>query len=161
MSFDSEEFRQALGCYPTGVAVVTARGAAGERLAVTVNSFTSVSLEPPLVAFCLDRGSVWFQAFQAARHFAVNVLREGQAALADDFARIEGGSWRDLDTESWQTGCPILKDALAVFECRVQARHPAGDHVILVGEVLGIAVDSRGAPLTYFRGRYRRLAGES
>ena len=101
MSFDSEEFRQALGCYPTGVAVVTARGAAGERLAVTVNSFTSVSLEPPLVAFCLDRGSVWFQAFQAARHFAVNVLREGQAALADDFTWYSGILRRELSKPYW------------------------------------------------------------
>ena len=160
MSFDTDDFRRALGCYPTGVAVVTALGPDGARLAVTVSSFTSVSLAPPLVSFCLDRASVWFEAFQAAGHFAVNVLREDQAHLSDDFARIEGGSWQGLDTVTWQTGCPILKDALAAFECRVHARHGAGDHVILVGEVLGIASDGDGAPLAFFRGRYRRMAGE-
>ncbi|MDH3594337.1 MAG: flavin reductase family protein [Rhodospirillales bacterium] len=160
MSFESGEFRQALGCYPTGVAVVTALGPDGARLAMTASSFTSVSLDPPLVSFCLDRASVWFQAFQAAGHFAVNVLREDQAHLSDDFARIEGGCWQGLDTVTWRTGCPILKHALAAFECRVHARHPAGDHVILVGEVLGIASDGGGAPLAFFRGGYRRLAGE-
>ena len=160
MSFESGEFRQALGCYPTGVAVVTALGADGARLAMTASSFTSVSLDPPLVSFCLDRASVWFQAFQAVGHFAVNVLREGQAQLSDDFARIEGGSWQGLDTVTWRTGCPILKDALAAFECRIHARHEAGDHLILVGEVLGIASDGEGAPLAFFRGGYRRLAGK-
>lgn len=159
MSFDSHEFRRALGCYPTGVAVVTALEPDGAPIAMTANSFTSVSLEPPMVSFCLDRASVWYDAFQAAGHFAVNVLREDQAQLADDFARIEGGSWQGLDTVTWRTGCPILKDALAAFECRVHARHDAGDHVILVGEVLGMACGD-GAPLAFFRGRYRRLAAE-
>jgi flavin reductase (DIM6/NTAB) family NADH-FMN oxidoreductase RutF len=158
MSFGSDEFRRALGCYPTGVAVVTARGTEGERLAVTVNSFTSVSLEPPLVAFCLDRASVWFQAFRAVRHFAVNVLREDQAGLADDFARIEGGSWRGIATDTWETGSPILTDALAAFECRLRDRHAAGDHVILVGEVLNLSAAQDGAPLAFFRGGYRGLA---
>ena len=158
MAIDSDAFRKALGCYPTGVAVVTALGPAGERVGMTANSFTSVSLAPPLVSFCLDRASVWFAAFQAAGHFAVNVLREGDEEVSRRFALLEGTGWNDLAVTVWRTGCPILEDALAAFDCRVRDRHAAGDHVILVGEVLALNVAQNGAPLAYFRGGYRRLA---
>jgi flavin reductase (DIM6/NTAB) family NADH-FMN oxidoreductase RutF len=158
MAIDPDAFRKAMGCYPTGVAVVTALGPAREWVGMTANSFTSVSLEPPLVSFCLDRASVWFEAFQAAGHFAVNVLHESDEELSRRFAWLEGTSWDDLAATTWRTGCPILEDALAAFECRVRDRHAAGDHVILVGEVLALSAARDGAPLTYFRGGYRRLA---
>jgi flavin reductase (DIM6/NTAB) family NADH-FMN oxidoreductase RutF len=158
MAIDTDAFRTALGCYPTGVAVVTARGPAGERVGMTANSFTSVSLDPPLVSFCLDRASVWFEVFRAAGHFAVNVLREGDEEISRRFALLEAASWDDLATTTWRTGCPILEDALAALECRVRDRHAAGDHVILVGEVLAFSAASDGAPLAFFRGGYRRLA---
>ena len=158
MTIDTDSFRKALGCYPTGVAVVTALGPAGERVGMTANSFTSVSLKPPLVSFCLDRASVWFEPLHAAGHFAVNVLREGDEEISQRFARPRSAQWDDLAWTTWQSGCPILETALAAFECRVQGRHEAGDHVILVGEVLAMSAARDGAPLAYFRGGYRRLA---
>ncbi len=158
MTIEPAAFRKALGCYPTGVAVVTALDPAGERIGMTANSFTSVSLVPPLVSFCLDRASVWFEALQSAGHFAVNVLREGDEEISQRFARPSSARWGDLAWTAWQSGCPILEAALAAFECRVHDRHAAGDHVIFVGEVLAMSAAQDGAPLAYYRGGYRKLA---
>lgn len=160
MTIDSNAFRRALGCYPTGVAVVTTLGPDGARLAMTANSFTSVSLEPPLVSFCLDRASVWFEAFQAATHFAVNVLREGQQELSERFATPLAEKWDGIAFEIWDFGCPILTDALANFECRTRYTYDGGDHVIFVGEIERMRADLDGQPLLFYAGRYQSLERE-
>jgi len=159
MSFDAREFRNALGCYPTGVTIVTAVGPRREIIGITANSFSSVSLDPPLVLFSLHRRAYSVKAFLQTQHFAVNVLREGQEALSNQFATALGEKWEGVEYITWDSGCPILKDALACFECKIRHTYQGGDHVILVGEVLKIIADPEGGPLLYFRGKYRKVAG--
>ena len=157
MSFDPRSFRQALGCFATGITVVTSVGLDGEYLGFTANSFNSVSLDPPLVLFSLDRGAYSLKAFEAAGVFAINILREDQEAVSIAFARALSNQWEGVRTEIWQTGSPILVDALASFDCETTSMHDGGDHVIFVGRVLRLRAGVDGRPLLYFRGAYRQI----
>jgi len=145
-------YRRALGCFATGVTVITARGPQGP-VGLTVNSFTSVSLRPRLVLWCLDEGSERGAAFLAAERFVVNVLGAEQQAQSMRFAEPGGGLLRLEECEQDATGAPLLRGALARFVCRLAECKPLGDHFVLVGEVERF--EQRGGPaLTYFRGRY-------
>jgi flavin reductase (DIM6/NTAB) family NADH-FMN oxidoreductase RutF len=157
MSLDPRSFRQALGCFATGITVVTSVGLDGEYLGFTANSFNSVSLDPPLVLFSLDRGAYSLKAFEAAGVFAINILREDQEAVSIAFARALSSKWEGVRTEIWQTGSPILVDALASFDCETTSMHDGGDHVIFVGRVLRLRAGVDGRPLIYFRGAYRQI----
>ena len=157
MTFDARNFRQALGCFATGITVVTSVGLDGEYLGFTANSFNSVSLDPPLVLFSLDRGAYSLKAFEAAGVFAINILREDQQAVSTAFARALSNKWDGVRTEIWQTGSPILIDALASFDCETTSMHDGGDHVIFVGRVLRLRAGVDGRPLLYFRGAYRQI----
>ena len=158
MSLDSRAFRDALGQFATGVAVVTARSPEGETVGLTINSFASVSLDPPLVLWSLDRSSDRFQVFMHAGHFAVNILSDESLPLSQRLSRKGERHLRDEPLLSSAHDLPLLGCALAHFECRVEARHEGGDHVIFVGRVLSIRHNARGNPLLYYRGRYRTLA---
>ena len=160
MSFEIRDFRDALGCYPTGVTVVTAVGPRREIIGITANSFSSVSLDPPLVLFSLDRRAHSLTAFLQTQHFAVNVLSAEQEALSNQFAKALGEKWQGVEYITWDSGCPILKGALACFECKIRHTYQGGDHVILVGEVLKIIAEPEGEPLLYLRGKYRKIATE-
>ena len=157
MAFDQREFRTALGHFATGITVVTARSRDGELLGITANSFNSVSLDPPLILFSLERAAFSRPAFEAAGAFAVNILGSSQTALSQNFARTQGDKWRGITYERWATGSPILSDCLAAFDCRTHAIHDGGDHLIFVGEVLRFEARSEGDPLIYFRGSYTAL----
>jgi flavin reductase (DIM6/NTAB) family NADH-FMN oxidoreductase RutF len=156
MNFDSRSFRSALGSFATGITVVTSIGADGEPLGFTANSFNSVSLDPPLVLFSLDRRAYSLKAFEAAGVFAINVLREDQEQVSTAFARALSNKWDSVTFETWETGCPILADALANFECETKSMHDGGDHVIFVGQVLALRT-GEGRPLLYYRGAYRQI----
>ncbi|MFC6856443.1 flavin reductase family protein [Marivibrio halodurans] len=153
-------FKAACGRYATGVAVVTTLGADGHKEGLTVNSFTSVSLDPPLVLFCLDRKAGSFHGFTEAGRFAVNVLGEDQAELSTHFAMAGvpdkfAGVRHRVDPD----GLPLLDDVLARIVCEIEHRYDGGDHVILVGRVARIDLGrADGRPLTYFRGAYGRFA---
>ncbi|GAA0596857.1 flavin reductase family protein [Caenispirillum bisanense] len=150
--FDTRDFRRALGQFATGVCIVTARDQAGHPTGLTVNSFASVSLEPPLVLWSLARSSSVFAAFDAAPHFAVNVLAADQLDLSNRFAS-PGERFTGLEWEEGHHGLPLLRGCLANFECTVAARHEGGDHIIFIGEVA--RYDARpGEPLLYSGGRY-------
>jgi flavin reductase (DIM6/NTAB) family NADH-FMN oxidoreductase RutF len=154
---DPRTLRDALGCFATGVTVVTCLNAEGDPAGLTVNSFTSVSLDPPLLLVCLAKNALSAASLTEASHFAVNVLQTGQQPASIRF------STRDEDrfgTTAWacgEAGAPILKDSLGVFECERHAVHDGGDHHILVGRVVKASFDAALDPLLYFRGRYRRL----
>ena len=159
MSFDRRAFRNALGCFPTGVAVVTGLTEAGAPIGLTVNSFTGLSLDPPLVLFCLDDKSAYLGAFDVGRSFAVNVLGEEQRDLSVRFAgRIED-RWVDLSYHRWSTGVPILPDCLANFECTTVDNRNGGDHRILIGRVGRIEYVLAGQPLLFYRSEYRSVGG--
>ena len=157
-AIDQKQFRRTLGCYPTGVTVVTGIGPGGELLGITVNSFSSVSLEPPLILFCLDRDARSLSAFEAATHYTVNVLRQDQGDIATRFASKDDDKWRGMDTSHGENGCPVIDDAMAVLECAAHARFQAGDHVIFVGLVVDMRAQPDARPLVFHRGRYEALA---
>ncbi|MET1025794.1 MAG: flavin reductase family protein [Dongiaceae bacterium] len=157
MPIDQREFREALGRFATGITVVTTRATSGELLGLTVNSFNSVSLEPPLVLFSLDKSTLSLRAFEEAGGFAINVLSDTQMDVSRGFAQTLGNKWDGVDFESWETGSPILSDCLANFDCRTHAIHDGGDHRIFIGEVLRFNADTEGNPLLYFRGSYAGL----
>jgi flavin reductase (DIM6/NTAB) family NADH-FMN oxidoreductase RutF len=161
MTFDERQFRDALGQFATGVAVVTSE-VDGIRMAMTVNSFNAVSLRPPLVLFSMGRSAQSFDLWQRAETFAVMVLQEDQGALSTKFARSGGNKWHDVDVVPGVTGAPLLPTWLACFECRVYARHDGGDHEIVVGQVVNMQNDSSrsAGPLVFYRGRYRVLSAE-
>jgi flavin reductase (DIM6/NTAB) family NADH-FMN oxidoreductase RutF len=158
MPLDSRDFRDALGQFATGVAVVTTRTGAGETVALTINSFASVSLDPPLVLWSLDRGSDRFQAFMQAARFAVNVLSDECLTLSQRLAKKGERHLRDEPHFDGQHDLPVLERALAHFECAVEARHEAGDHVIFIGRVLSFNHNDQRKPLLFYRGRYRALS---
>lgn len=147
--------RDALGCYVTGVTVVTATSPRG-RLGITANSFASVSLDPPLVLWSPARKSKRFPAFEAASHFAIHILAADQQDLANRFAR-DGENFDGLVTEPGLGGAPLFPGCAARLECAHSAGHDGGDHLILVGEVLRHVCTDR-PPLVYHAGRYAALA---
>ena len=153
---EARAYRDALGAFATGVCVVTADGPDGP-VGITINSFTSVSLTPRLVLWCLDEGSERYPAFAAADRFAIHVLDAQSEALARRFAK-GSGVMADDEFERVGDGPPQLAAAAARFDCRLHERVKMGDHVILVGRVEGFAV-SASATLTYFRGRYGIAGG--
>ena len=154
---DARTLRDALGCFATGVTVVTTMSEENEPVGLPANSFTSVSLDPPLLLVCIAKTSTSLKVLEQAKHFAVNVLHIGQQPVSNAFAR--SGEDRFADTP-WQRGmhdAPLLSGALANFECERFALHDGGDHVILVGQVERAKYEPRRDPLLYFKGKYRRL----
>jgi flavin reductase (DIM6/NTAB) family NADH-FMN oxidoreductase RutF len=148
--------RKALGHFVTGVTVVTTRGVSGEFAGLTVNSFSSLSLSPPLVMWSIALSAASFEAFENCSHFIVNVLADDQIPLAERFAQSGGDKFNGLLTRESIAGLPLLDGVAASFACRVASRYPGGDHVILVGEVLAYERSER-TPLLYARGRYCQL----
>jgi flavin reductase (DIM6/NTAB) family NADH-FMN oxidoreductase RutF len=153
--FDSRSFRRACGQFLTGVTIVTARDALDTPIGVTVNSFTSVSLDPPMVLVCLDKRLASYQAFCAATTVAIHVLPTDSAHLSARFARRGADKFSGLAWRHGRGNVPVLPEYLALFECSVAQTLDAGDHTLMLGRVE--ALDVRGAdllPLGFFRGEY-------
>lgn len=158
MTIDSRAFRNALGCFATGITVITTVEPDGTPVGVTVNSFSSVSLDPPLVLFCLGRASQSLAAFESAGAYAVNILADDQQDLSNRFAnRNLQERWDGVAAERGVTGVPLLKGCLATIECDLDKMLDGGDHVILVGRVRRLESREDGKPLLYFRGGYKEL----
>ena len=154
---DPRTLRDALGCFATGVTVVTCLGKNGEPAGLTVNSFTSVSLDPPLLLVCIAKNAASAPALTRASHFAINVLQTGQQPASIRFSTRDEDRFGATPWSCGEAGAPILKDSLGVFECERYGLHDGGDHHILVGRVVKASFDASLDPLLYFRGRYRRL----
>lgn len=157
MSDAQQELRQTLGCFATGVTVITTLGGGGKPVGLTASSFNSVSLDPPLVLFSLKRTAFSLREFLSADTFAVNVLREDDEDLSNRFAKSMEDKFDGVDYETWDTGCPILPSALASFECNIRYTYDGGDHVIFVGEVTRMSADPGGRPLLFYGGKYRAI----
>jgi len=151
---DARELRAALGLFATGVTVITSCGRRGELIGITANSFSSVSLDPPLVLFSLSRSAHSWREFLSTHYFAVNVLRRDQEALSNQFSRPLGDKWAEVEYDTWETGCPILRGTLAAFECEYEYTHDGGDHIIFVGRVIKMRAKPNGEPLLFVQGRY-------
>lgn len=161
--FDGREFRRVLGHYPTGVTVVTAACPGGPE-GMTIGSFTSVSLDPPLVSFCPGQDSDSWIRMRDVGSFCVNVLGADQADVSSTFASKVENRFEGLSTRVEATGAPVIDGCLAWIDCRVHAIHTAGDHDIVVGRVVAMgtvegATAATNGPLVFFMGGYGRVAG--
>jgi len=153
---DAKAFRAALGCFSTGVTVVTALARDGSPIGLTANSFSSVSLDPPLVLWSLSRQSPRYADYAAADHYLIHVLGEDQRALAEHFATPAQDKFASLDFSAGAGGAPLFDDVLAVFQCEDRHQYDGGDHVIFVGEVIEYSV-SEQVPLIFSQGNFRSL----
>jgi flavin reductase (DIM6/NTAB) family NADH-FMN oxidoreductase RutF len=156
---DSVSFRQVMGCFATGIAVATGRNAELGAFGLTINSLTSLSLDPPLLLFCLDKGAHLHKAFCHGKFFAVNILAEGQENISRHFADRHHHAAPKNMWDRPKKNCPTLRGTLGWALCRRYALHGGGDHTILVGEVIDLhkRVGVK-EPLLYFHGRYREMA---
>jgi len=160
MAITPKEFRRALGSFATGVCVVTCR--IGERThGITINSLTSVSLDPPLILICVDKKAIAHEMIPQAGHFAINILTERQREISDYFAyRLALDpvhELRDVPHHPGVTGSPLIDGAMAHVECQLVERIPGGDHTIFLGQVLRAEGESDERPLLFHRGKYPRL----
>lgn len=155
-ALDARELRDALGRFATGVTVVTARGHDGAAAGVTVNSFCSVSLDLPLVLWCLSKTAPCCRVLLNATHFAIHVLAEDQVHLSQRFSKPSADKFAGLEVSFGLGGVPLLDDVAALFQCRAEQRHDAGDHYIMVGRVEEYAHAAR-LPLVFHSGTYSRL----
>ncbi|MBI4183787.1 MAG: flavin reductase family protein [Proteobacteria bacterium] len=153
-----DEFRRALGRFATGITVITAAPGCGRPIGMTVNSFASVSLAPPLVLFCVGDQSRHWRAFREVGHFAVNVLAEEQEALSVRFSLSQATDWSGIPYTLSPHGCPLIPGSLVSLGCGVEERLDRGDHMILLGRVDWIGPIRRGRPLVFYGRRYQGLA---
>jgi flavin reductase (DIM6/NTAB) family NADH-FMN oxidoreductase RutF len=156
VAIDEADFRKAMSHFPSGVTVVTTE-LDGERYGMTVASFASLSLRPPLVVICIEKGTKTHDAIAGAGRFAVNFLAESQGAVSSRFASRSGDKFEGIETRAGELGVPLLDGALATIECTLQEQLPGGDHTIFVGEVVAADI-KEGEPLIYFRSGYHTLA---
>ena len=150
------EFRRTLGCFATGVTVITAVDGEGNPRGLTANAFSSLSLDPTLILVCVDHRSDTFPVIGQASAFAVNILGEDQRELSQRFAGKGADKFSGVPYRPGDTGAPIIDGALAVLECLVESAHEAGDHTIFIGNVQHVQ-HGGGKPLLFFRGNYASL----
>lgn len=158
MEHEGRAFRNALGEFATGVAAVTTVVEGQSPIGITVNSFSSVSLDPPLILWCLDKRSDTADAFNVCGGFTVNVLSGSQQDLSNRLSRPGEHGLQGIATSQGVNGVPSIDDALASFECDIETRHDAGDHIIMIGRVMGFHQREPKTPLIYHRGAYCALA---
>ncbi|MBT3330422.1 MAG: flavin reductase family protein [Rhodospirillaceae bacterium] len=154
VQIDQRAFRDAMGCFASAVTVISTTTKDGQAVGTTVNSFNSVSLDPPLVLFCLGREATNFDHFMSSGRFAVNILRQDQDHISTGFASDGSNFFQTLESETSNLGNPLVPNTLATFDCEIDAIHDGGDHIILIGRVSELRHDPEGDPLLYYRGRY-------
>jgi 3-hydroxy-9,10-secoandrosta-1,3,5(10)-triene-9,17-dione monooxygenase reductase component len=153
---DDHRFREVLGHFATGVTIITASDD-GEPVGLAANSFTSLSLDPPLVLFCVGNSSSTWPRIEHAGTFAVNILGEGHEELSQLFATRGVDRFSQTPWHAGVSGAPVLDEAIAYLDCRLEAQYPGGDHTIVVGRVLDLDLREGARPLLFYRGRYSRM----
>ncbi|MFV9876268.1 MAG: flavin reductase family protein [Rickettsiales endosymbiont of Dermacentor nuttalli] len=159
MILETSQFKKALSNFTTGVVVVTTNGSAMERMGVTITSFTSLSLEPPLVLFCLSNKSYSIKSFKESKNFNVNILAQDQERIAYQFAYMHGEKkWGNIDIlKSENNNLPIINNCIACIECEKYQEDLRGDHIIFIGKVMNYVPISQKLPLIRFQGKYNTL----
>ena len=156
MAINPKDFRNTVGLFATGITVITSVDENGKAIGLTANSFTSVSLNPPIVLVCIDRAVTSFSAFQNAGEFAVNVLSSDQTEISNRFATSGDEKWLGVKYETWMGRAPILPNCLANIECKTREIYDSGDHIIITGDVTNLS-STDGNPLIYWKGQYAHL----
>lgn len=157
MTIDPIEFRNTLGNFATGVCIIGAEPQNGKPFGMTVNSFASVSLSPPLVLWSLQNNSECFEAFEKTEMFSVNILSQAQKDMSNRYAKKGDHELAEDDFHFGSAGTPVINQAISSFECKVWARYPGGDHVIIVGEVVSMETHADSSPLLFHCGGYKTL----
>jgi flavin reductase (DIM6/NTAB) family NADH-FMN oxidoreductase RutF len=160
MMFTSHDFKKAVAHFPTGVSVVSTRTPDGGFIGVTANSFSSISLDPPLVSVSLNRNLRSFRHFVEASHFGINILAADQHGISSTFARPGSDKWSWVKSYVGPSGSPFIRPNIAAFECATYAQYEGGDHLIFLGRVVHLEVNENADPLVFFRSSYRRLSDE-
>ena len=156
-TLDKQAFCRNCGKFATGITIITALDDAGAPHGMTANSFTSVSLDPPLVLVCVDHRARILKHLRTSKHFGISILEEHQKAISAHFARSAHDRFDGIESIQGHTGVPLLPDVLSTMECEIRQLMDAGDHTIVIGEVIH-ATCHDGKPLVYFGSHYRHLA---
>lgn len=156
LPFTSDNFREVAGCFTTGITLIALTDG-DHAVGLTVNSFTSVSLDPPLILWCLQKDSSLRAVYETAGHFSVNILSNEQQDLSINRARPDDHYFAPEDYRIGPHGTPIIKGAHAVLECKTETIHDGGDHLIIIGRVLDLDVSIDKKPLVYYGGQYFNL----
>jgi flavin reductase (DIM6/NTAB) family NADH-FMN oxidoreductase RutF len=159
MVIEAAEFRQVLGDYPTGVSAITAMGADGQPIGMVVGTFSSVSLDPPLVGFLPDKNSSTWPRLEAAGRFCVNVLASDQLSVCRQLAGKGPDKFAEVEYTVSDHNLPVIAGALATIECALHSVTDAGDHYFVLGRVLRLEAAREADPMLFFRGRYGGFAG--
>lgn len=156
--FDPRDFRNALGKFPTGVTIITTKNESGELIGMTASSFNTVSLNPPLILWSIDKGARSLPSFGEGHHFAVHVLSEHQQDLSNTFATKSDDKFAGIDVTFGIAEVPLLPEFSARFQCVCQHEYDGGDHVILVGRVLDYETADCNSPLVFHSGSYAKIS---
>jgi len=158
-TIEPASFREALGHFASGITIITTQ-VDDEPIGFTCQSFYSVSMNPPLVSFSVKASSFSYPKICQAERFAVNILSSEQSHVSNQFAIRGADKWQGIDWQLSPLGNPVINDSLHWLDCKIHAEHPAGDHLIVIGEVKGLNLDVAAAarPLLYFKGKYGGLA---
>lgn len=158
-AIEPRRFREALGHYASGITVITSH-IEGEPIGFTCQSFHSVSMSPPLVSFSVMTSSASYPKIRRAGRFTVNILSDEQVRISNQFAQRGADKWHDVEWQKSPLGNPIIAGSLHWLDCEIHAEHPAGDHLIVIGEVkaLNLQEGASTQPLLYFKGQYRNIA---
>lgn len=156
-AIEERRLRDVLGCFATGVAVATTLDQTGRPMGLTINSFNSVSMNPPLVLWSLACEAASHTAFASASAFAINILSKDQTEVCMRFAKPAEDKFSGVDWTAGYGGMPVLSDALATLECALYRQYEGGDHTIFIGRVVGLSASEK-APLIYHRGKFTGLA---
>lgn len=154
MSFDSKDFRRALGKFPTGVTIMTTRDADGNPIGMTASSFNTLSMDPALVLWSIEKSAYSLDAFSKGKGFAINVLRSHQLDLSNGFARRGEDKFAGVDSRNCSNGAPLLQDTAAWFACTTWEVYEGGDHFIIVGQVTEYGYEDNVSSLVFQNGRY-------
>lgn len=157
-SFDPRDFRQALGQFPTGVTVITARGPEGRPMGMTASSFNTVSIDPALILWSVDKSAYFADILGESTYFAVNVLSAEQAGISNKFASKNTDKFDGIEFTNGLGDAPLLANCIAQFECKTWQLYEGGDHIIVVGEVMAYKSDASLSPLVFSQGTYASTA---
>lgn len=157
-NFDSKALRQVFSQFPTGVTVITTRTAEGEPIGVTASSFNSVSVDPPLILWSIDKGAHSLEAFKNCQYFSINILSDQQILISNRFAGRGQDKFLGVDHQNGLGDCPLLPEALAQLQCKSWNIYEGGDHLIMVGEVVDYKITENTRPLVFSQGSYSQAS---